>query len=186
MSRRWIVLLLPVLLLAAGCSSIKVSHDWDRDAPYASYSTFDWLPAATVSKSAQTQDAQGALQSSDLLDKRIKSAVEEELTMKGLSKTSNAPDLYVTYHTGVEDKINVTDWGYTYSYDYWGWQDRRMDVYQYNEGTLVVDLIDAKTKEMVWRGWATKTLETNPSPDKIDNTIRQAVYKILAEYPPTS
>jgi hypothetical protein len=185
MPRRWVLSLLPVLLLAAGCSSISVSHDWDKDAPYETYRSFDWLPAASTTKSAQTTDAQGALQSSDLLDKRIKSAVDEELTLKGLSKTSNSPDLYVTYHTGVEDKINVTDWGYTYSYDYWGWQDRRMDVYQYEQGTLVVDLIDAKTKELVWRGWATKTLETNPSPDKIQSTIQSAVYKILAEYPPS-
>jgi len=168
-------------VLAAGCSSMEFNHDWDRDANFSSYSTYAWLnvPTNTVGGSVKT-----ARTKNTLLDKRIKSAVDREMKAKGLTVDTESPDLLAAYHVGVEDKVNVTDWGYRYSYDYWGWGGRNIDVYQYTEGTLIVDLIDAQTKELVWRGAATATLDENPSPEKADARIQQAVEGILANYPP--
>jgi hypothetical protein len=104
--------LLPALLLAvvaAGCSSMDFNHDWDRDADFPSYSTYAWLNVPTTA----VGDAQTARRKNTLLDKRIKSAVDAEMKTKGFSIDAESPDLLAVYHVGVQDKVNVTDWGCT-------------------------------------------------------------------------
>jgi hypothetical protein len=169
-------------LAVSGCgSSISVNHDWDVNAPFEEYRTYDWIPLPE----APPGNASTAVQRNDLLDKRIRAAVDDALTGKGLVPSTTSPDLLVVYHVGVQDKVQVTDWGYRYSDYYWGWGGREVDVYNYQEGTLIIDLIDAKTKNMVWRGAGTKPLDDGaPSPEKQDKNIRNAVGAIMEKYPP--
>jgi hypothetical protein len=170
-----------VTLAAAGCSTISVTHDFDTQADFLAYKTFAWLQEPTTA----IGDAKAAKQMNTLLDKRIRSAVEAELQAKGMTVDTQNPDLLVVYHTGVDDKINVTDWGYSYPTRYGGWYGPHdVDVYQYKEGTLIVDLIDTRSKQLVWRGEATKTLEEKPSPEQMDRNLREVVGKMFANYPP--
>ncbi|UCH83782.1 MAG: DUF4136 domain-containing protein [Candidatus Latescibacterota bacterium] len=169
-----------LVALTFGCSSYSVNHDWDRDAPFPTYKTYNWLDISRP----EPGSIQAARSRNDLLEGRIKRAVNSELAKKGLTFVNDNPDLLVVYHTGVESKINVTDWGYRYSYDYWGWGGRQIDVYQYQEGTLIVDLIENATKELVWRGYATRTVDENWSPEKEEQVINTAVGKIFKKYPP--
>jgi hypothetical protein len=174
--------LLCVAFVAAGCSSISIRHDFDQDADFASYRTYAWLEQPTTA----VGDVDAARQMNTLLDKRIRAAVDAELTAKGLTSVAENPDLLIAYHTGVENKIDVTDWGYTYPTYYGGWYGGRdIDVYTYHEGTLIVDLIDAKAKQLVWRGEATKTLETDPTPEQREQNLHAAVSKMFANYPPS-
>lgn len=168
------------VVFALGCSSMSVNHDWDRDANFGGYQTYSWAPQPA----AAPQNAQQAQSRNDLLDKRIRRAIDDQMVAKGFSENPQGSDVHVVYHVGTQDKINVTDWGYRYSYDYWGWGGRDIDVYQYTEGTLVIDLIDATTKELVWRGSATKSIESNPTPEKLENNINKAVQAIFQNYPP--
>jgi hypothetical protein len=163
-----------------GCSGVSVNHDYDHDADFRKYTDYDWMSGPTVA----IGDARAAKQQNTLLDQRIRRAVDTQLAGRGLKQNSSNPDLIVVYHTGLEDKVNVTDWGYTYGSYYWGWGGRAIDVYQYQEGTLIVDLIDAGTQMLVWRGWATKTIEDNPSPEKVEYNINSIVEKIFRDYPP--
>jgi len=173
--------LLSLSLGLFGCSSITVNHDYDPDANFGAFTTYRW---ANQSSSSSEGGAQAALQSSDLLAQRIRKAVDAELAKEGLTLTEGDADLLVAYHTGIKDEINVTDWGYSYGDAYWGWGGRQIDVYQYQQGTLVIDMIETKNKELVWRGWAQKTLSENPTPEKTDKTIQDAVKKIFQRYPP--
>jgi hypothetical protein len=129
-------------------------------------------------------NARAAQQQNTLLDQRIRRAVDDQLKLKGLKQDASDPDLLIVYHTGLEDKVNVTDWGYTYGSYYWGWGGRSIDVYQYQEGTLIVDLINARTDMLAWRGWATKTLADNPSPEQVEHTINTVIERIFSSYPP--
>jgi hypothetical protein len=175
--KRASVALFLVSFLLPGCSSLTVNHDFDPDANFAAYRTYVWADQRPSSSDAGA----GA---NDLIAQRIRRAVDAELQKEGLTRVENNPDLLVAFHTGVKDKINVTDWGYTYGDYYWGWGGRQIDVYQYQQGTLVVDLIERSSKELVWRGWAQKTVDENPSPQKIDRTIQDAVKKMFQRYPP--
>lgn len=172
---------LATLALVAGCSTMSVNYDYDSNADFAQYSSFAWIakPEVVAANAAQAQ------QSSDLLDRRIRAAVEGELAARGLAQVDVDPGLLVVYHLGVQDKIQVTDYGYSYSPYAWGYGGRQLDVYQYQEGMLIIDLVDAKTKNLVWRGTGTKVIESAPrSPEEMQARIDEVVAKIMASYPP--
>ncbi len=170
-----------VSLLSIACSSMSFNHDWDRDADFASYRTYAWLDQSNDPASG---NAQLARRQNSLLTKRVRTAADVELGQKGLTINTDSPDLLLVFHTGLQDKVNVTDYGYRYSYDYWGWGGRNIDVYQYTEGTLIIDMIDRNTHELVWRGSATATMDEQASSQKREETIAKAVMGILEKYPP--
>jgi len=172
---------IPALLLLAGCgTSISTNYDYDVNARFADYKTFDWQPAPKV----EPGNANQARQNNDLLDKRIKSNVEAVLNDKGMSRNTNTPDIRIVYHTGLQDKVQVTDWGYRYSDAYWGWGGRDVDVYNYEEGTLIIDFIDVATSQLVWRGAGKVALSSSSGPSADDELVRKVVGKILSKYPP--
>jgi hypothetical protein len=176
------LLLLVMMLMVSGCgSSISVNNDYDVNAPFADYKTYDWMPQPA----AAPGNAKTAVQRNDLLDKRIKNAVADVLVEKGLVPDAANPDVLLAYHVGVKDKVQVTDWGYRYGDAYWGWGGRDIDVYNYKEGTLIIDMIDAGTNQLVWRGAGQKALDDGKqTPQKSDELIRKVVGKIMSQYPP--
>ena len=105
---------------------------------------------------------------------------------KGFQKVGGSPQIYATYHISTQDKKQfVTDsFGYGYGPRWGGGMGtsttRQVD---YTVGTLVVDLWDASTKKLVWRGTATKTVSDDPS--KSEKNINEAMAKIFEAYPPT-
>jgi len=168
-------------LLIAGCGSgISVTHDHDSSADFTALKSFAWLqmPANAVGST------KAAIERNGLLDKRIKTAVNSQLQAQGYEMDEANPDFVLMYHTGVDDKIDVTDWGYGYGYasPYWG--GRNVSVYQYKQGTLILDIIRSSDKQLIWRGQAQATLNENNSPEEREARLGEAVAKILAEFPP--
>jgi hypothetical protein len=170
------------LAVLAGCSSYDIKYDYDMDSNFAAFKTYKWIPrmVSDASGSATT-----AVQSNTLLDKRIRSAVDTQMAAKGFTPTEENPDVFVVYHTGLANKVDVTDWGYTYAGSYWGGGlGRSVDVYQYTEGTLIVDLVNAGNKQLVWRGSATGVVEPGRSPEQVEARINDVVTQIFDNYPP--
>ena len=80
----------------------------------------------------------------------------------------------------------MTDWGYTYTdrYYYRGVPEQDVTVTQYTEGTLIIDVIEARSMELVWRASATGTVDPNPNPEKIEKKVDDIVKKMFSKYPP--
>ena len=165
---------IPVLLLfvLASCSSVRVNADYDKKANFGNYKTYAYLKSA-VDK----------VEISDLDKKRILYSIDDAMTTKGFSK-SETPDLLVSIFTKESERVDIYNnagfgWGY-------GWGPRfgmgYSNVYTTPEGTLYIDLIDAKTKELVWQGEGSGYLTKNT--DEKDARIKEFVDKILAQYPP--
>lgn len=160
-------------LLGAGCSSIKVQTHYDPTADFSQYRTYKWLPQKSMGPSAGMKKLTPA-------EEQIIAAVERELAAKGLQKIGKGkPDLWITYHTRIRDKIDVTRYGYRY----WrhGPRGRVVEVRRYKEGALIIDIIDRRAKQLVWRGWASSVLN---NPAQVNQTIDKAVQKILEKFPP--
>ncbi|NOR14470.1 MAG: DUF4136 domain-containing protein [Candidatus Aminicenantes bacterium] len=174
------LLLMAMVLLMASCSSLTVMFDYDRQEDFSQYRSFDFLP---LPKDIRQE-------TSDLVIKRIFAATTRHLQAKGFEFTTSNPDLLIAIHVESKDKFNVTNWGYHYApYDfYWRghgyWHGGGIDVQQYEEGTLILDMVRADEKEMIWRGAASRALPLNPSPDKLDKIVNEAVAKILENFPP--
>ena len=150
------------------CSSLKVQTDADPQANLAAYKSFAF---------ARVEGAQAAQQLDQLMAKRVEESIIAELTKKGLryDSTGTAADVFVVYHAGKEDKIEV--WNNAgYSYGRWGgaYYGGGTSVSQYTEGSLTVDLYDGQRKEMVWRGTATDTVDDrNDAARKIPVVIQK-------------
>jgi hypothetical protein len=159
-----------------------VNADYDTSADFTKYKTYAWLDQ--VVPADKIPEGLGA--DNDITDRRIRTALDGEMAAKGFTQTTTDPDLVIFYHIGVEDKVDVTDWGYSYASTgrYWGWDTRNVDTYEYQEGTLIVDFVDAKSKVLVWRGTAQKVLG-NLTPEEADQAIRDIVKQLMTLYPPT-
>ena len=93
--------------------------------------------------------------------------------------------LLIVYHIGTQEKIQVTDWGYRYSDYYWGYGGRQIDVYQFTEGSVVFDLIDSETNNLVWRGTGTGVVnQDRKSPEEMQARANEVINKIMKSFPP--
>ena len=167
-----------LLLLALGCSSLRVNVDYDPNEDFSAYRTFTWFP--------REQRAQGDYRAdSPLVDARIRKAVERELAARGYRKVEDRnPDFFVAFFLSVEDKIDVYTVNRGY-YDYWGYGVMLPEtrVSQYEEGTLVIDIADARKKQLTWRGIGQGRLRRNPTPEQVTQDVDAAVKEILARFP---
>lgn len=168
-----------LILVAAGCSSLEVKYDYDPRTDFSQYSTFAWARAPKeVIGSPQAK----LLADNPLLDKRIKNGVTIRLVEKGFRPDESRPDLLVVYHVGLANRINVSQWGYRYG-PYWG--PGRVDVYGYRQGTLIIDFVDAKKRELIWRGIAQKDLaEMGGSPEEREKDLNKVIERLLSPFPP--
>lgn len=168
----------PVLLLFVfvSCSTVRVATDYDKTANFAQYNTFAYFKPG-IDKA----------EISDLDKKRILRAIEENLSLKGMSKSEN-PGLLVSIFTKERERVDIYNNRYGYG---WGWNPwwygghYGRSVSQATEGTLYIDFIDAKTNKLVWQGMGSADLVTHDMEGK-EERIREIVSEILAEYPPGS
>jgi len=175
------------LILAAGCAGQQVTTDY---APATSFSQFKTFALVSSPDTAAAQQ---------LLDQRVRNAVQAQLTTKGLTQADRQnADLYVGY--GMVDKTHRQVYTYNDGWGWgggWGWRYYRWgvawpmtvqrQVETYTDGTVVVNLIDAKTKQVVWEGEVPDVVNL-PVDDPIRATkeVDAAVTKLFTKYPPQS
>lgn len=155
------------------CNPTYVDHDYDVDADFSAYKTFAWLPQTTMSEGQPK-----ATQQSSLMENRIKRAVNDGLEAKGLRLTETDPDLELVYHVGIQNVTEIRRTGYSYGFG----GTVRTD--QFQEGTFILDMMDSRTKTLVWRGIAEGVLEEFTTPEKIEKNVREVVDKLLRKFPP--
>jgi hypothetical protein len=154
----------------------RVSYDFDKAANFAHFKTF----ALKIGTSSRDR----------LVDQRITAAMELELTRKGMTRNDAHPDVFVITHLTFDANKDLTAYT-TGSGPYgwrWGgsWATAEISMTNVYVGTLIVDVIDAKRNELVWRGIGTKQVDRHSSSDTKDRSAATAVTKILESYPPPS
>ena len=173
------ILVFILLVAVTGCSSLSVNYDYDQNVEWTKFQTYGWME---ISK--PPSDPSSPLQDTPLLQQRVHNSVDYEMEQRGIIMGDN-PDLLVVYHLGTQEKIQVTDWGYHYSDYYWGYGGRQIDVYQFTEGSVVIDLIDAETKNLVWRGTGTGVVDqAQKSPEEMQARADEVINKIMKSFPP--
>jgi hypothetical protein len=173
--------LVPALLslaLFTGCTSYRVTYDYDVTATYGRYKTYDYYTSK-----------KGTGGTTSLMDKRMRAAVEKELQVKGFTLETKAdPDFLVTYYPIVQERRYRTTthigwvWGYRPIYGRMGTSTSQ--VHHYKEGTIVIEIVDFKTNQMIWQGAAAGALTGLDNPEDADEVVPRAVRDILARFPP--
>jgi Domain of unknown function (DUF4136) len=151
----------------------KVSTDFDPVASFAKYKTYAW--------------AEGTKSPNPLGEDRIHQAVETRMAAAGFTKAAGNPDVFIATHAvGQEEKeIITTGYGYGGGYYRYGGMGgmTTSSVNTYIKGTLVLDMYDASTKKLVWRGTGTDTVSDKA--EKNAKKVDKALQKMFKEYPPT-
>jgi carbamoylphosphate synthase small subunit len=169
-----------VFIIACG-SSLQVTSDYDKSANFTQYKTFSMF------KSEQLDAI------SELNARRITDAIRSEMTKKGFTETENNPDLFVNAVARLKDKQSVSantnyyGYGGVYRPYYWGAgagtsSTTTYDVYDYKEGALMIDVVEASSKKLVWQGVGNKEIDTKVKDP--DTKIREAVTSIMKSFPP--
>jgi len=172
------------LLGVSSAMAQKVQYDFDKDKDFSKYKTYKWV------------QIKGADAADELTARQITSAIEAELAKKGLTKTDlDNADLYIGFQTAVSTEKEFTayntGWGYGPGwgprwYGYGGMASTTTygstsTVYV---GQLDLSMYDSAQKQLVWRGSASKTIDTKAKPDKKQKNITKGVEKLLKNFPP--
>ncbi len=187
-------LLLPFFVAAAlslACAGVRVSTDFDPGIDFARYQSFAWLdpPLRETSQSETPTPGLDPLLHNSLVDQRVRSAVEQALVQRGYRKV-DAPDAadfqlrYSVFSQDVtqDDPVYVSG-GYGWGrYPYYGTGVVYGGTTTYQQGTLILDVIDPRTERIAWRGWApSRTKDGYIDPQRLVTTVDA----IVAKFPPT-
>jgi hypothetical protein len=179
MRLRQVVVLVFCGAVLAACSSTTVTSDWNPAVDFGGYRTYAWL---------EPEGERPGLQLPEHLDIRLRRVVDDVLADQGLQRAPALPlaDLLLTYYVGLDRELRVdsyaTGWYGPYGYSYWpGWNYGGTRARVYTTGTLVIDMVDRQTKQLVWTGIAESAVHrSNPPSDR----IRLLVEKLMAGFPP--
>lgn len=160
-------------LLTTAVRAQNVSYDYDRNADFSRLRTYAWVPGTTLRD--------------ELNHKRVVAAIDRQLTAKGLTRVEadGHPDLLVAYHASFDRDLQVnassSDWGgFRFSANRIG----SARISEITIGTLIVDLVQAEGRTIIWRGIANKEIDPAADPDKRDRNINRAAEKLFKHYPP--
>jgi hypothetical protein len=180
--------IIATLVAIAGLTACatRVRSDFDRDAVFSQYKTFDWIaPPVRASEEELQSDQEGPFERNSLLDKRIREAVTSNLRARGFQYVEDgSSDFRLNYHVTFSDKLvgSGSDFGYVGHYRRGAFSSGfNWSVRQYKEGTVIVDIVDRAKDQLVWRGWM---VSRNRDGNYDQSEINRAVNKILMNFPP--
>lgn len=180
----WPLLLAFVLL--GGCGGMKISRDYDTEYDFSHVKRYDWATRAADEAGPGTNP---------LNEERIRDAVERALDKRGLRRDAQRPDVRVAWRFREQQKERTSTVSVFGGFGNWG---RHGGVSigvgapvstvrtPYTVGTLTIDLLDAKTGRLVWRGSGEAELGGDASPEERASRLQEAVDAILAEFPPAA
>jgi len=170
----WTVLALLVVAVPALAQEVHI--DYDRWARFTTFKTFAWVDSPETS----LQEV------SPLMHERIKTTIIEQLASGRLDLAESDPDLYVTYHAEVSEELRLNTMSLGYGYPgswywdpYWGGAYSTTTATTYTQGTLIVDVWDARAGTLVWRATALAVISSDPEKNakKIEKMCKKMAEK---------
>jgi Domain of unknown function (DUF4136) len=176
-SRRWgwaAALVAAGAVATIGCATMQVHSYVHRGEVFSRYHTYAWAPED------QLRTGDPRLDNNPFFLRRLESDVDRHLAGRGLEKVAtDASDLVIHYHVSITQEINANQLDTQY-----GYRCDDCEPYVYDSGTLLIDLVDARSNQLVWRGWSEGTMDNAiDNQDFMEQRIDEAVGKILARLP---
>jgi hypothetical protein len=164
------------LVLAVLTSNLTPAQEVTSNAmpgtDFSKYHTYKWVAI------------EGATQPNQIVDAQIKASVDSQLAAKGLTKTDgDNANLFIGYQVSIDQQKQWNAYGMGGG-PRWGGGMGTATSSVINIGTLVLDMYDPTTKQLVWTGRATKTLDSSANQEKKQKNLDKAMQKLLKNYPP--
>ena len=176
----WIVL---ALLIVPACSGIKVSQDYEQGFDFSKLKTYAWKP---------DDNKEYGIVDNDLMDRRVRTAIENALSTRQYTQIfSGNPDFHISYHMNVEQIIRSSNVSGGISVG--GSSSGRYGrigigtggrVHSYDQGTLLIDVTDGSSNQLIWRGTSTQSVSQHSDPGKLTESVNETVEKTMRQFPP--
>ena len=165
------LMVLGIALLTCGVTIAQdVKYNSMPGTNFSKYHTYKWI------------SIEGASHPNQIVDAEIKQAVDAQLSTKGLTKTDDEKaDLYVGYQIAVDQEKQWNAYGMG---GRWGGGMASATQSTISIGSLVIDMYDPGTKDLVWTGTASKSIDPSSNQQKNQNNLNKAMAKLLKNYPP--
>jgi hypothetical protein len=164
-----------LVLIAAACASAPATKvGWDQNVTFSNYHTWAWRPDGSI------DDPTWARRCQDVLSDQLK---QDGLTQVPLDRN---PDLWALMHVRLSAENVVTPFDPNWGYAWGAWAP--IDDYETEIpiGTIIVDLVDAKLKQIVWRGRAKDAIDPGKSNEAREEKLRAVLAQLFAGYPPAA
>lgn len=181
-------LLVAVVCLSGCATKPYVATDYEASYNFAALKSF----AVNSAK----QDTKENILISPFTLSHIHALVNTELGKRYQSVAeTTTPDFYVTYHVVMEEKLEPSTYDQMYGFGFRGYRYPSSMFYRppldggvrvYNQGSLIIDMVDAKTQQPIWRGVSEKRLNKGLNPQKQREILTSAVLEVLAQFPPVN
>ena len=158
-------------ILGTPAAAQDVTYDFDKSADFSSLRTYQWVPGTNLVD--------------EFNHRRIVEAVDAQLQSKGLrpAGAGEQPDVLVAYYAGVRNEVEING---TAGYRVGGPRPVSARVEEVPVGTLIVNIFNAKTRGVLWRGVATKEIDVKANPEKREKNITKTTAKLFRHYPPST
>jgi uncharacterized protein DUF4136 len=162
---------------STACATMTVSSHVEHGLDVTQYRTFEWGPPDAL----PTGDPR--LDRNPFFKDRFEGAVEKQLAIRGLEHSGANPDLLIHYHASISRRIEVNRTDTAYGYCANGTCDT--PVTEFEAGTMILDMIDARTNRLIWRGWAQHAIgDELQNENHLGQRIDEAVRQMLARFRP--
>ena len=160
-----------LLAVSVGLRAQDVKYNFMPGTDFSKYHTYKWVAI------------EGGSHPNQIVDAQIKQAVDAQLAAKGLTKTTDdKADLYVGYQIAVDQEKQWNAYGMGGGLRWGGMASATSSTISI--GSLVLDMYDPSTKQLVWTGSASKTLDPSGNQEKNQERLNKAMAKLLKHYPP--
>lgn len=158
------------LLLLSACTIIEVKQDYDPTYNFSKLKTYDWKLDINKKKH-------------QLIVKQLRHELKDQLAGKGFVHNASNPDFLIALHGGTEDKVIIDNQSYGYGYGRWN-TGSRLSVYEYKEGTLVIDFIESKSQDLIFRSTVITEVSRDISAENQRKKIKEVIKKAIESFPP--
>ncbi len=170
-------------LFALGCATpIRVDSEFDRSADFSRLRSYAYLVRPDSAPLDERIDA-------ELLTARVQRAADRALGARGYVKDIHAnPDFLIAYHALLGTRIDVSRIINLEAFTYRSWaQPLRTEqiISEYEEGTIILDIIDARSRQLLWRGYGQTRVDLDGTSRERAQRLREVITEILASFPPT-
>ncbi len=179
------LILLIFIFIFWGCTSVRVSQDYLPETEFLDLKTYRW-------QSDKQKPSGNKRIDSPLLDKRIRAAIDRSLEERGYRRVDDGdPDFIVSYAYSIRSKIESRDSGSSVGFGFGRYGryggigiNTGNEVRQYDQATLLIDLIKPQNGDLIWRGNGTRRVGEHSTPDETTEMVNEMVSKILNQFPP--
>lgn len=171
------------LTTSSACTpSVNVRTQTAPDATFGGRSTFWILPVPPRNADATSAASDDPMLANSITNRALVNDLTRAFEGRGYAVSATNPDFTVAYYASTREKLDLNTWNYGYSWRRWPRQ--YVDVTQYTEGTVIVDVIDPATKELLWRGQGVSAVSSDPA--KYTSELDKTVMSILNKFPQAS